>query len=73
MRYKPVYMPGVSYSNPPWFDTEEEAWEWITKRGCRFYPELSPEASEPCEMCDAEWSVFTEDEINEIENDDQVS
>ncbi len=63
MRYKPVYMPSAEPKVDAWFDTEEEAWDAIERMTCRF------DTGEPCEMCQAEWSVFSEKEIEEIENE----
>lgn len=64
MRYKTVYMPHPSVEGK-WYDTEDEAWNAIGAMGCGFNPEI------PCDMCQAEWEVFSEDEINETEKEMQ--
>lgn len=58
MRYKVVLMSGVWQSD--WFDSEDGAWEYIdniTHNG------------EPCEMCQAEYEVFSEEELKDIEEE----
>lgn len=58
-------MPGPPNEDEmPWFDSEKEAYIWIDKRGCRFEKE-----GIACEMCAAEWAVFNEEEIAEIQEE----
>ena len=65
MRYKVVYMPDP---RPPheleWFDTKLQAWEYTANMKCGFG------TNEICEMCQAEWDVFGEDELDNIESKD---
>lgn len=64
MRYKTVYMPHPDVEGE-WFDTEDEAWNSIGTKGCGLLDENN--RVRPCEMCQAEWEVFSEKEIEEIE------
>lgn len=52
-------MPGPDHGGR-WFDTEDEAWEYIDNMTCGFG------TGELCEMCQAEWAVFTREEMSEI-------
>jgi hypothetical protein len=64
MRYKPVYMPHPApIDDSEWYDTEAAAWDAILEMKCGFG------TGELCDMCQAEWSVFSEQEIQEVEND----
>lgn len=60
MRYKVVYMPKPEPYKPEWFNSEKEAWDYILNMKCGF------ETGESCEVCQAEWDVFSEDELNDI-------
>lgn len=56
MNYKVIYMPHPA-ENGKWFDTEEDAWDYIAILGCN---------GKPCEMCQAEYEVFSRQELNEL-------
>lgn len=52
-KFVAIYMPGGLKEK--WFETEEEAWDYIKSRSC-----------EPnCIMCEAEWWVLTREEYEE--------
>lgn len=64
MRYKLIYMPHPNPQEGEWLDTKEEAYDKLANMTCGFG------TGELCEMCQAEWDVFSEQELNEIENEE---
>lgn len=60
MNYKVVYIP-LPDINGKWFETEQEAWDYIATIG------HGQDYIEPCEMCQAEYEVFSRQDIYEIQ------
>jgi len=60
MRYLAVLMSG---NHQQWFDSKQEAWDYIYSRSCQSCKESKIDA------CSAEWDVWSEDEYNELMQD----
>jgi hypothetical protein len=56
MNFIPILMSGES--DEIWFESEDEAWEYIYSRSCK-----ECKKDRKFDMCSAEWDVWTKEEF----------
>jgi hypothetical protein len=61
MKYQPLYMPATDneelLKEQPFFNTEEEAWDYIHEKFCQCNCMIDPDNEGCCISCEAEWMV----------------